>query len=104
MPLTDIKVVDLSRFLPGPYCSLLLADYGADVIRVEQPNEVAKKEAVFGYDKLNEHDKRRARAQEITGRNKRSVLLDFRSDAGRTTLLKLINDCDVLVHDYRPGV
>jgi crotonobetainyl-CoA:carnitine CoA-transferase CaiB-like acyl-CoA transferase len=104
MPLTGIKVLDLSRFLPGPYCSLLLADYGADVIRVEQPREVAKKEAVFGYDKLSDHDKRRARTQEITGRNKRSVLLDFRDDAGRAALLKLIATSDVLVHDYRPGV
>lgn len=104
MPLTGIKVVDLSRFLPGPYCTLLLADFGADVIRVEQPNEVAKKEAVFGYDKLSTLDKQRARAQEITGRNKRSALLNFRSETGRATLLKLVTDCDVLVHDYRPGV
>jgi crotonobetainyl-CoA:carnitine CoA-transferase CaiB-like acyl-CoA transferase len=104
MPLTGIKVVDLSRFLPGPYCSLLLADFGADVIRVEQPNEVAKKEAVFGHDRMSEQDKHRLRAQEITGRNKRSVLLDFREDAGRRALLQLIAQADVLLHDYRPGV
>jgi crotonobetainyl-CoA:carnitine CoA-transferase CaiB-like acyl-CoA transferase len=104
MPLSGVKVLDLSRFLPGPYCSLLLADYGAEVIRIEQPREVAKKEAVFGHDRLSEDDKRRARAQEIVGRNKQSVLLDFSSDEGRASLLKLIAASDVLLHDYRPGV
>jgi len=104
VPLSGIKVVDLSRFLPGPYCSLLLADYGAEVIRVEQPHEVSKKDKVLGYDKLNELDRRRMRAQEITGRNKSSVLLDLRSDEGRAALLTLIKSSDVFLHDYRPGV
>ncbi|HTE42693.1 MAG TPA: CoA transferase [Steroidobacteraceae bacterium] len=104
MPLSGIRVVDLSRFLPGPYCSLLLADYGADVIRVEQPHELAKKEAVFGETNLDAQEKERRRAQDMVARNKRSLLLDFRTDAGRETLLSLIDNADVLLHDYRPGV
>jgi len=104
MPLSGIKVLDLSRFLPGPYCSLLLADFGAEVIRIEQPHEVAKKDAVFGHDRLSDDQKRRVRAQEMIARNKLSVLLDFRSETGRAALLKLIASSDVLLHDYRPGV
>jgi crotonobetainyl-CoA:carnitine CoA-transferase CaiB-like acyl-CoA transferase len=104
MPLSGIKVIDLSRFLPGPYCSLLLADYGADITRVEQPHELAKKEAVFGETNLDAHEKQRRRAQDFLSRNKQSVLLDFRGDTGRNALLDLIAGADVLLHDYRPGV
>jgi crotonobetainyl-CoA:carnitine CoA-transferase CaiB-like acyl-CoA transferase len=104
MPLRDLKVIDFSRFLPGPYCSLLLADLGADVIRIEQPREVAKKEAVFGYDKLSDDAKRVVKAREATGRNKRSVMLDLQRAGARDAIVKLIERSDVLLHDYRPGV
>jgi crotonobetainyl-CoA:carnitine CoA-transferase CaiB-like acyl-CoA transferase len=104
MPLRDLKVLDFSRFLPGPYCSLLLADLGADVIRVEQPREVAKKEAVFGHDKLSAEAKRAVKAREMTARNKRSVMLDLQSPGARDAIVKLIERSDVLLHDYRPGV
>lgn len=104
MALSGLKVLDFSRFLPGPYCSLLLADLGADVIRIEQPREVAKKDAVFGHDRLSEPDRRKVKAREIVARNKRSVLLDFRQGAARDAVLRMIEHSDVLLHDYRPGV
>jgi crotonobetainyl-CoA:carnitine CoA-transferase CaiB-like acyl-CoA transferase len=104
VPLRDIKVLDFSRFLPGPYCSLLLADLGADVIRIEQPREVAKKEAVFGHDKLSEDAKRVVKAREMTARNKRSVMLDLQRPGARDAIVILIERSDVLLHDYRPGV
>jgi crotonobetainyl-CoA:carnitine CoA-transferase CaiB-like acyl-CoA transferase len=104
MPLRDLKVIDFSRFLPGPYCSLLLADLGADVVRIEQPREVAKKEAVFGHDKLSDVAKRAVKAREMTGRNKRSVMLDLQRRGARDPIIKLIERSDVLLHDYRPGV
>jgi crotonobetainyl-CoA:carnitine CoA-transferase CaiB-like acyl-CoA transferase len=104
MPLRDLTVLDFTRFLPGPYCSLLLADLGADVIRVEQPREVAKKEAVFGHDKLSTEAKRAVKAREMTARNKRSVMLDLQSPGTRDAIVKLIERSDVLLHDYRPGV
>jgi len=104
MPLRDVTVLDFSRFLPGPYCSLLLADQGADVIRIEQPREVAKKEAVFGHDKLSPAAKRAVKAREMTARNKRSVMLDLKLPAARDAIVKLIERSDVLLHDYRPGV
>src|SRR5215813_6114897 len=104
MPLSGMKVVDLSRFLPGPYCSLLLADYGAEVICVEQPHEVAKKDAVLGRAGLDRREREEVRAREITSRNKRSVLLDLKDSKGREALFDLLKDADVLLHDYRPGV
>lgn len=104
MALRGLKVLDFSRFLPGPYCSLLLADLGAEVIRIEQPREVAKKEAVFGHDQLTTDEKRAVKAREMVARNKRSVMLDFAKPEARTAILKLVENSDVLLHDYRPGV
>jgi crotonobetainyl-CoA:carnitine CoA-transferase CaiB-like acyl-CoA transferase len=103
-PLQGLKIVDFTRFLPGPYCSLLLADLGADVVRIEQPHEVRKKEAVFGHDRLSTEDMREVKAREIVARNKRSVLLDLRRPAARAAALRMIEVSDVLVHDYRPAV
>jgi crotonobetainyl-CoA:carnitine CoA-transferase CaiB-like acyl-CoA transferase len=104
MPLSGIKVLDFSRFLPGPYCSLLLADFGADVIRIEQPHEVAKQRKVFGQEGMDEGQLRVARAKEINGRNKRSVLLDLRDDRALSVVKQMLKRADVLLHDYRPGV
>lgn len=102
--LNNIKVLDLSRFLPAPYCSMVLGDFGADVIRIEQPREVAKQEAMFGRDGLDEPEKQRLKMQEMLARNKRSVLMDLHFDAGKAAIRRMIKDCDVLLHDYRPGV
>lgn len=104
MPLTGIKVLDFSRFLPGPYCSVLLADFGADVIRIEQPHEVGKHRKVFGQEGLDERQLKIARAKEINGRNKRSVLLDLRDERAISAVKQMLERADVLVHDYRPGV
>jgi crotonobetainyl-CoA:carnitine CoA-transferase CaiB-like acyl-CoA transferase len=102
--LTGLKVVDFSKFLPGPYCTWLLADLGADVIRIENPRELAKQRKVFGWDKLSDEENARLRAHDILARNKRSVLIDPGSDAGREAIHKLIEVADILVEDYRPGV
>lgn len=104
LPLSDIRVLDFSRFMPGPYCTLLLADFGADVVRIEQPREVAKHKRLFGYDKMSENERKRIKAFEQVQRNKRSVLLDFRQPTGLAALRKMVSQSDVLVHDYRPGV
>jgi crotonobetainyl-CoA:carnitine CoA-transferase CaiB-like acyl-CoA transferase len=98
MPLTGIRVLDLTRLLPGAYCTLLLADMGADVIKIEEPGTgdymrwtpplVDGQSALFNA--LN--------------RNKRSVTLDLKSDSGRELLLRLADHADVLVEGNRPGV
>ena len=98
MQLDGIRVVDLTRILAGPFCSMFLADLGAEVIKIEDPD---------GGDPI------RSQGEERNGfslyfasfnRNKRSVTLDLRREEGKQVLRKLIASADVLVENYRPGV
>ena len=98
MQLTDVRVLDLTRLLPGPYATQLLSDLGADVVKVEDtgagdyarhmPPMVDGVGAVF--DGVN--------------RGKRSVALDLKSDAGREAFYALVEDADAVVESFRPGV
>jgi alpha-methylacyl-CoA racemase len=98
MPLTGIRVLDLTRLLPGPFCTMLLADMGADVVRVEEP---------AGGDYLRSTSPL-ADGQGVlfnaVNRNKRSITLNLKSPAGRELLLGLAEKADVLVEGNRPGV
>jgi crotonobetainyl-CoA:carnitine CoA-transferase CaiB-like acyl-CoA transferase len=97
-PLQGITVLDLTRVLSGPYCTMLLADMGARVLKIEQPGK---------------GDDTRAWGPPFVGgesayflsinRNKESVTLDFKQPAGRAILDELIARCDVLVENFRPG-
>jgi len=102
--LAGLTVIDFSKFLPGPYCSWMLADLGAEVIRIENPRELAKQRKVFGWDKLSDEENARLRAHDILARGKKSVLIDPGSDDGRSAIHRLIAEADILVEDYRPGV
>lgn len=102
--LEGVRVLDLSRYLPGPYCTLMLADHGADVIRVEQPHEVLKRRQTWGQADFSDEELERWKACEIAARNKRSMLLDLHSPVAPEILRRLIERADVLVSDYRPGV
>ena len=104
MALEGIRVLDFSRLLPGPYCTWLLADMGADVVRVENPRELDKQAKVFGWNRLGQPEREAMRRRDVLGRNKRSVVLDIGDEAARETLLGLAADVDVVVEDYRPGV
>ncbi len=101
-PLSGVRVLDFTKFLPGPYCTWMLAELGADVIRVEHPRELAKQAEVFGLNGMDAIAERRAR--DSFARNKRSLLLDPGAAETRDTLLALIHWADILVEDYRPGV
>lgn len=103
-PLQGIRVVDFSKFLPGPYCTWMLADLGAEVIRIENPRELAKQRKVFGWDRLSDEENARLRAHDILTRGKRSVLLDPGKEHAREAIHELIRGADILVEDYRPGV
>src|SRR5256712_7547132 len=98
MPLTGIRVLDLTRLLPGAYCTLLLADMGAAVIKVEEPGpgdySVGRAPVAGGQSALFN----------AINRNKRGVTRDLKSDAGRDVLLRLVAGADVLVEGNRPGV
>jgi crotonobetainyl-CoA:carnitine CoA-transferase CaiB-like acyl-CoA transferase len=95
--LQHLLVLDLTSHLSGPYCAMLLADHGAEVIKVESPSgDSARNMPPF----VNGES-----APFMTwNRNKRSVILDLKQDADRDALLDLIDRADVLVENYRPGV
>jgi crotonobetainyl-CoA:carnitine CoA-transferase CaiB-like acyl-CoA transferase len=96
--LDGLKVVDLSRVLGGPYCTMILADHGADVIKLEPPqgDETRDWGPPFDADQT---------ASYFIGvnRNKRSVGLDLGKGEGRAVLLALLADADVLVENFKPG-
>ncbi|MFZ7093762.1 CaiB/BaiF CoA transferase family protein [Primorskyibacter sp. 2E233] len=102
--LKGLRVLDFSRLLPGPYCTWLLADQGAEVIRVEHPRELAKQARVFGWDKLDEAGRARQRARDMLARGKKSVCLDLGEEEAQDALRRLAATVDVVVEDYRPGV
>ncbi|MEO0911081.1 MAG: CoA transferase, partial [Pseudomonadota bacterium] len=96
-PLSGCKVIELSHIMAGPVCGLMLADMGADVIKVE---------------KAAGDDMRRSVPPEINGesaaymmmnRNKRGIVLDLKNEGGKEILLRLVKDTDVLIENYRKG-
>jgi len=103
LPLEGVRVLDLSRLLPGGFCSQLLADFGADVVKVEDTGlgdyvrwapprceGVAPSAASALFLALN--------------RNKRSMRVDLKQERGREVLRRLVRDSDVLLESFRPGV
>ena len=98
MPLSGIRVVDLTRILAGPFCTMLLADMGAEVIKVETPG---------AGDPLRQQGAiRDGLSWYFAGfnRNKRSLSLNLRSEEGKAVLARLIERSDALVENFRPGV
>ena len=96
--LAGLRVVDLSRYAPGPYCTMLLADLGAEVVVVEEPPGRARRvDAEMGVSE-------RTKAFLPMGRNKRSIALDLTHTAAREALLTLVERSDVVVEGFRPGV
>jgi crotonobetainyl-CoA:carnitine CoA-transferase CaiB-like acyl-CoA transferase len=98
LTLEGIRVLDLSRLLPGPFCSLILADLGAEVIKIEEPG--------FG-DYIRQvppmlHGK--SYRYLILNRNKKSLTLNLKSEEGREIFLKLASKSDVVLESFRPGV
>ncbi|HEV7344323.1 MAG TPA: CoA transferase [Devosia sp.] len=102
--LEGIRVVDFSKFLPGPYCTWLLADMGAEVILVENPREIAKQAQVFSWDRLSDAERTGLREGDILARNKRSIMLDMGDTDALEAIRQLVATADVVVEDYRPGV
>jgi len=95
--LEGIRVLDLSRFIAGPYCSMMLGDMGAEVVKIEPPGEgeyARRAQPAFGGTSLYTF---------IVNRNKKSVAIDLRSDDGKAVLRDLVTRADVLVENFRPG-
>ena len=97
MSLQGIQVIDLTRIISGPFCTQLLADFGADVIKIETPSGDPLRLQGKGRDGLSWYFA-------SYNRNKRSVALDLRSEEGLEVLREMIRGADVLVENYRAGV
>ncbi len=95
--LDGVRVVDLSRFIAGPYCAMLLGDMGADVIKVEPPGRGENSRA---YGPFVEGE---SLYTMVFNRNKRSLTLDLRTEAGKALLSDLLRKADVLVENFVPG-
>ncbi len=97
-PLSGVRVLDFSSVITGPFCTMMMADMGADVIKVEAPGgDILRHlsmtfKAGFGSWFVN------------FNRNKRSIVLDLKQPAVRDTILAMVKQCDVMVHNLRPGV
>jgi alpha-methylacyl-CoA racemase len=103
LPLEGLRVLDLSRLLPGGFCSLLLADFGADVIKVEDTgmgDYVRWAPPAFE----GAEDSAKGALFLSLNRGKRSVRINLKEERGREVLLRLVRDADVLLESFRPGV
>ncbi|HUC00806.1 MAG TPA: CoA transferase [Solirubrobacterales bacterium] len=105
-PLSDVKVLDLTRLLPGGFCSLLLADLGAEVLKVEDTgmgDYVRWSPPYYGSDEQQGLGTRSALYLALN-RGKRSVRLDLKSEAGCEAFLRLVGSHDIVLDGFRPGV
>lgn len=109
-PLEDIRILDLTRLLPGGFASQWLADFGAEVIKVEDTGAgdyirfaPPYYEAAPGEDETEIESTRSALYLSLN-RSKRSIRIDLKSDAGREAFLRLVESADVLLEGFRPGV
>ncbi len=104
--LEGIRVLDLSRLLPGGYCSLLMADAGADVIKVEDTGMGDYVRWAPPYYGADEHQAlgTRSALYLALNRGKRSIRIDLKSEAGREAFLRLVREADVVLESFRPGV
>jgi alpha-methylacyl-CoA racemase len=104
--LDDVRVLDLTRLLPGGFCSLLLSDFGADVVKVEDTgmgDYVRWAPPYYGTDDQQELGTRSALYLALN-RGKRSIRLDLKSEGGREAFLRLAREFDVVLESFRPGV
>ncbi len=101
LPLTGIRVLDCSRVLAGPFATMLLADLGADVVKLEPPT--GDDTRAWGPPFWGDPAERRSAYFASVNRNKRSIVVDLQTDAGRSVLDALVRRSDMLVHNARPA-
>jgi crotonobetainyl-CoA:carnitine CoA-transferase CaiB-like acyl-CoA transferase len=106
-PLSGIKVLDLTRLAPGPHCTMILGDLGADVIKIEEPGPPTGRRAQqAGGASVRERSQGGFQSSPFNalGRNKKSIGLNLKSPIGKQIFLRLHQRCDVVVEEFRPGV
>jgi len=99
-PLAGLRVLELTQVMAGPFCCQVLGDLGADVVKVEPPGAGDQTRRAMGFRMRGED----TAAFLAVNRNKRSVALDLKDEAHRAAFLRLAEEADVLVENYRPGV
>lgn len=98
--LTGMTVLDLTQIMAGPFCTMVLADLGADVIKVENPNDGDQTRRSWGTSGKGQD----SRAFLSLNRNKRSITLDLKTQEGVNSFHKLVRTADVVIENWRPGV
>src|SRR5210317_1964754 len=91
-PLAGIKIVEFTGIGPGPFCGMILADMGADVVRIDRPNSNDSEDYVAGM------------RSDILARGRRSISLDLKNPDDVETALKLVEQADGIIEGYRPGI
>ncbi len=97
LPLEDLKVLDLSRLLPGPFCTMLLADFGAQVIKIEEPG---RGDYIRSWPPLL---KNVSGFHIVLNRNKKSLTLNLKTNEGGKIFKELVHSADILIESFRPG-
>ena len=100
LALENITILDLSRMLPGPYCTMILSDLGADVIRVENPSDPMSNLPPF-FQKGNYYE---SAFNAVLMRNKKSITLNLKTDEARKIFYELVKKADVVMDTFRPKV
>ncbi len=101
LALSRLRVLDLSRLAPGPYCTMLLGDLGADVLVIDDARDVRAEPAAAPHD---ETALRRAASDATLRRNKRSLALNLKTEAARQVFYRLADEADIVLEGFRPGV
>lgn len=110
LPLEGIKVLEFARFMPGPFCSMILADFGADVIRIEEPKRAAGSksrrtaQAKGTKGDISAPTDSDARYYDAIYRNKKSITLNLKDAVAQDIAHKLATESDVVIVEFRPGV
>ncbi|MBI5303049.1 MAG: CoA transferase [Chloroflexi bacterium] len=102
-PLDGIRILDLSRLLPGPYCTMLLADLGAEVIKIETPGLGDYMRLIPPFISDPRTGEAISAAYWMVNRNKQSLALNFRNARGKDVFFRLAQDADVVIESFRPG-
>jgi formyl-CoA transferase len=95
--LTGLRVLDVTQVMAGPYCAMMLADFGADVIKIEPPTGDSTRQMAGSAG-------RESHSFNAVNRGKRSVIVNFKVPEGRDTLRRLARTADIFIENYRPGV
>ncbi len=101
LALEGVKILDLSRVIPGTFCTMLLGDLGAEVVKVETPGLT---EFVGSSRSLQGEENRKKAAYYAPNRNKKSITVNLKSEAGREIFYRLSKQADVIIEGFRPGV